>query len=118
VVAAPRFSNLVVAQDVNHQAGQPCRYPACLLVVGLACELRLPYRLVMECKDHHRQETNWEIDGSLKKSDFFIGELLVIVVVVVVVISRTLILLLLLLVFVCIFVLEKFSTYLLISHFI
>lgn len=83
-----------------------------VVVVGLPCELRLPYPLVMECKDHHRQGTNWEIDGSLKKSDF-IGELLVIVVV----ISRTLILLLLL-VFVCIFVLEKFSTYLLISHFI
>ncbi len=82
-------------------------------MVRLPCALRLPYPLVMECQEDHRQETNLEIDGSLKKSDF-IGELLVVVVVV---ISRTLILLLLL-VFVCIFVLEKFCTYLLISHFI
>jgi hypothetical protein len=107
---------LVVVQDVNHQAGQPCRYPGCmlllLLVVGLPCELRLQHPLVVECKDHHRQGTSWEIDGSLKKSNF-IGELLVVVVVVV---FRTLIIILYL--FVCIFVLEKFSTHLLISYFV
>jgi len=58
------MGNLVVAQDVNHLAGQPCRNPGCLLlvvvvvvVVGLLCELRSHYPLVMECQDHHRQET-------------------------------------------------------------
>jgi len=49
------MGNLVVAQDVNRLAGQPCRYPGCLLVVvmvvvvvgRLPCELRSQYPLVM-----------------------------------------------------------------------
>ncbi len=58
------------------------------------------------------RELTGQIDGSLKKSDI-IGELLVVVVVV---IFRTLIIILHL--FVCIFVLEKFFTHLLISYFV